>query len=75
MSLRWPRRWIWLWRGLLLLAVVLVVLDRCFPPPIPDPFHGAATVVLARNGTPLRAFADERGVWRELVNEQQSFAS
>lgn len=52
---------------LLSLVVLLVALDRLYPPPIPDPFHGGAVVVLARDGTPLRAFADEQGVWRYPV--------
>ena len=37
-------------------------LDRLFPLPLPAPGSGS-TVVLARDGTPLRAFADARGVW------------
>lgn len=50
--------------GLIGLLLVLVLLDRCFPPPIPDLNQDAATVVLARDGTPLRAFANAEGVWR-----------
>ena len=46
----------------MLLAVV--VLDRVFPPPIPAPGHDGATLVLARDGSPLRAFASADGVWR-----------
>ena len=37
-------------------------LDRLFPLPLPAPGSGS-TVVLARDGTPLRVFADARGVW------------
>ena len=44
--------------------LLLFVLDRLFPPPIPDVHSDGATVVLARDGTPLRAFANSRGVWR-----------
>src|SRR4051812_2140909 len=44
------------------LAIVLL-LDRLFPIPLPDPTSGS-TVVLARDGTPLRAFPDSDGVWR-----------
>ncbi len=47
--------------GVLLLAAVL--LDRLFPLHLPPP-DGSSTVVLARDGTPLRAFADSDGVWR-----------
>ena len=44
---------------------LLFVLDRALPPPLPG--DGAATVVLAADGTPLRAFADADGVWRYPV--------
>jgi len=40
-----------------------LLLDRLFPLPLPDPASGS-TVVLARDGTPLRAFPDRDGVWR-----------
>jgi penicillin-binding protein 1C len=54
---------------LLLLAALLLafVLDRAFPLPLPDPQRDAATVVLAADGEPLRAFADSQGVWRYPV--------
>ncbi|AND68865.1 penicillin-binding protein 1C [Dyella thiooxydans] len=42
------------------------ILDRVFPLPLPKP-DGGSTVVLARDGTPLRAFADSDGVWRYPV--------
>ena len=45
-------------------GLVLVVLDRSLPPPIPNIAADTATVVLAADGTPLRAFANDRGVWR-----------
>ncbi|WP_168649215.1 penicillin-binding protein 1C [Dyella marensis] len=63
-----PRRW-WrrLWRVLVVgsLGVLLaaVLLDRLFPLRLPAPDTGS-TVVLAKDGTPLRAFADSDGVWR-----------
>jgi penicillin-binding protein 1C len=50
--------------ALLLLAVWS--LDRAFPPALPED-AGAASVILARDGTPLRAFADREGVWRYPV--------
>lgn len=53
-------------RTLALLALPVLaalILDRRFPLPLPDPQRGA-TLVLARDGTPLRAFADADGVWR-----------
>jgi len=46
-----------------LLALALI-LDHLFPLPLPNLNRDAATVVLARDGEPLRAFADARGVWR-----------
>jgi penicillin-binding protein 1C len=45
------------------LLLAAVILDRLFPLPLPPPDTGS-TVVLARDGTPLRAFADSDGVWR-----------
>jgi penicillin-binding protein 1C len=53
--------------GLLLLAVLL---DRLFPLKLPAPDTGS-TVVLAQDGTPLRAFADSDGVWRYPTNAKQ----
>src|SRR5690349_24831790 len=46
-----------------LLFALVFLLDRLFPPPLPDPTSGS-TVVLARDGTPLRAFPGDDGVWR-----------
>ena len=59
----------WQWRRLLLaLAAPLLIgllLDRLFPPPLPG--GGGASVVLAADGTPLRAFPGQDGVWRYPV--------
>ena len=44
------------------LAIVALILDRLFPLPLPDPNRGS-TVVLASDGSPLRAFADAEGIW------------
>ena len=58
---------------LALFAVPLLaalVLDRLFPLPLPDAQRDAASVVLARDGTPLRAFADADGVWRYPVTPE-----
>ncbi|WCE04011.1 penicillin-binding protein 1C [Pseudoxanthomonas sp. JBR18] len=46
--------------------VALLVLDFAFPPPLPKA-RDTSTLVVARDGTPLRAFADEEGVWRYPV--------
>ncbi|HVF33798.1 MAG TPA: transglycosylase domain-containing protein, partial [Candidatus Saccharimonadia bacterium] len=50
--------------ALVVAATLLVILDHLFPPPIPAAGHDGATLVLARDGTPLRAFANRAGVWR-----------
>lgn len=42
--------------------LVLLALDRLFPFPFPQ--TNQSTVVTAADDTPLRAFADERGIWR-----------
>ena len=63
----------WLRRVLIALALLLlagVLLDRLFPLHLPAPDTGA-TVVLARDGTPLRAFADSDGVWRYPTTAKQ----
>jgi penicillin-binding protein 1C len=44
-------------------ALIALLLDRLFPLRLPAPDTGS-TVVLAKDGTPLRAFADSDGVWR-----------
>lgn len=64
---RKPVRW-------LLLALALWLgawwaLDRLFPPPLPT--AGGATVVLAADGTPLRAFPDREGTWRYPVTPDE----
>lgn len=57
--------------ALALTVVALLALDRLFPPPLPAPGMDAATVVLARDGTPLRAFAGRNGVWRYPVQPEE----
>lgn len=52
------------------LLLVAFALDRLFPLPLPAPDAGS-TVVLARDGTPLRAFADSDGVWRYPIRVSQ----
>lgn len=52
------------------LLVAAAVLDRLFPLPLPKG-EGGSTVVLARDGTPLRAFADAQGVWRYPTTVKQ----
>jgi penicillin-binding protein 1C len=55
---------------LISLLAILLLLDRLFPLPLPDATNGS-TVVLARDGTPLRAFADDNGIWRYPVTPEQ----
>ena len=62
-------RWRWLVAALLAL---LLLADQLLPPPLPgsgNPAHLAphAQVVLARDGTPLRAFPDRAHLWRHPV--------
>ena len=52
------------------LLLIAVLLDRIFPMYLPAPDNGS-TVVLARDGTPLRAFADSDGVWRYPTTAKQ----
>ncbi|WP_426690576.1 penicillin-binding protein 1C [Rhodanobacter ginsengiterrae] len=70
---RRSRAWRWL-RGILIASTFLlltaVILDRLFPLQLPAPDSGS-TVVLARDGTPLRAFADNDGVWRYPTTAKQ----
>ncbi|WP_442965309.1 penicillin-binding protein 1C [Pseudomonas sp. CGJS7] len=47
-----------------------MLLDLAFPLPLPKA-RDAGAVVVARDGTPLRAFADRDGVWRYPVNATQ----
>jgi len=54
----------------LLLAIAAMLLDLAFPLPLPRAHDGGA-VVLARDGTPLRAFADRGGIWRYPVGVEQ----
>lgn len=61
---RRPRLWAWLRWGTVLLLLGLLLLDALFPPPLPQQ-RDTATLVTAADGTPLRAFADAQGVWRD----------
>ncbi len=53
----------WLRWGTVALLLSLLVLDLAVPPPLPKA-RDTSTLVVARDGTPLRAFADAEGVWR-----------
>lgn len=56
--------------ALLAVVVLAVVLDRLFPLPLPDS-SDASVLVVARDGTPLRAFPDREGIWRYPVTPEQ----
>lgn len=45
------------------MLLVLLVVDFAFPPQLPTA-RDTSTLVVAGDGTPLRAFADAEGVWR-----------
>src|SRR5688572_19983096 len=47
-----------------------MLLDLAFPLPLPRD-RDAGAVVVAADGTPLRAFADRDGVWRYPVSAEQ----
>ncbi len=65
-----PRMIRWLAAALLPFAILLIA-DRLFPLPLPDARRDGASVVLAQDGTPLRAFADADGVWRYPVTPEE----
>ncbi|MET0288375.1 MAG: penicillin-binding protein 1C [Pseudoxanthomonas sp.] len=54
---------VWLRWGLALALTALLVADLAFPLPLPAA-RDTSTLVVARDGAPLRAFADHDGVWR-----------
>src|SRR5690606_13785765 len=60
----WRRLLPWLRWSTVAVLVAVLALDLAFPPPLPRDGEGTATVVTARDGTPLRAFADAHGIWR-----------
>ncbi|WP_267104295.1 transglycosylase domain-containing protein, partial [Xanthomonas sacchari] len=60
---RWTRLLPWLRWGTVALLSTLLLLDLAFPLPLPKS-RDTSTLVVAADGTPLRAFADSNGVWR-----------
>ena len=65
-ALRWPTLLRW---GAVVLLSSLLVLDLLFPPPLPKA-RDTSTLVVADDGTPLRAFADREGVWRYPATQE-----
>ncbi len=58
--------------GAVVLAITLMwgflLLNDLFPFPLPDTENKFATAVLAGDGTPMRTFPDDKGVWRYPVD-------
>ena len=50
---------------------LLLLADQLFPPPLPGRAAPHAQVVLARDGTPLRAFPDRTHIWRHPVRKDE----
>ena len=64
------RRWRIAAIVVLLLMFVLSLLDRAYPLPLPHD-RQPSVVVTADDGTPLRAFASDNGVWRYPVTPEK----
>lgn len=64
----WLRAHPWRAGGAIVLSLLLL-LDRCFPPPLPR--EEAGLVVVASDGTPLRSWPTADGVWRYPVTPEQ----
>src|SRR5262250_1125513 len=67
-GIRWNRPISKFFIGLIILLVSLRALDWCFPLPVPGRSSPYAVVVVARDGTPLRAFPGDDHVWRHPVS-------
>ena len=59
------------WLALVCLLAICAVIDRLHPLPAPGRDSPYALVVVARDGTPLRAFPDKDHVWRHPVTLQE----
>ena len=66
----WRRLLPWLRWGTVAILSSLLALDFAFPPLLPQT-RDTSTLVVARDGTPLRAFADAQGVWRYPATPEQ----
>jgi len=68
---RWLGRLVFAATTSTLSFVILLGLDRAYPLPEPGATRNSATIVVAADGTPLRAFADAKGVWRYPITPEQ----
>ena len=50
---------------------LLLLADQIFPPPLPGRSAPRAQLVVARDGTPLRAFPDRAHIWRHPVRIEE----
>ena len=70
--IRWPRsRTARLLSFATLAAAVVIALDHSLPPPLQRADRGFSQVILASDGSVLRAFADQAGLWRYPVTPDQ----
>lgn len=61
---QWPFR---LCTCMFLVVILCITINFCFPLEIPRGKESYSTLVLARDGQTLRAFADADGIWRQQV--------
>ena len=66
----WQRRSAHALASLALVFIGLLILDRLFPVPLPNK-KASSVIVTANDGTPLRAFASDNGVWRYPVTVEE----
>ncbi|MFZ6735167.1 penicillin-binding protein 1C [Undibacterium sp. Ji42W] len=59
------------WAAIITIALTFIIADLCFPLPKPGRDSPYAMVVLARDGTPLRAFPDKDHIWRHAISLQE----
>jgi len=62
---------LWLCALVLPVVVAFIILDKCYPLPTPGRASPYATLVVAKDGTPLRAFPDRHHVWRYPIKLEQ----
>ncbi len=63
-----PSRWKKTFLAMTTLLVSLWTLDRLLPISLNNPTQHYAQIIVAADGTPLRAFADKKGIWRYPID-------